>query len=33
MVPEVHTDISYLLEKLTASGKNYDIEKLSLIHI
>ena len=28
MVPEVHTDISYLLEKLTASGKNYDIEKI-----
>ena len=28
MVPEIHTDISYLLQTLEQSGKKYDLEKI-----
>ena len=28
MVPDIHTDISFLLEKLEQSGKKYDIDKI-----
>ncbi len=28
-IPEIHTDITYLLEKLEQSGKKYDTEKIS----
>ena len=29
MVPDIHTDIQYLLDKLEQSGKKYDTEKIS----
>ncbi|MBO5671348.1 MAG: hypothetical protein J6S41_07340, partial [Clostridia bacterium] len=28
MVPEIHTDISFLMEKLEQSGKKYDTDKI-----
>ena len=28
MVPDIHTDITYLLNTLEQSGKKYDIEKI-----